>query len=220
LVQTKEERKAKIKEYYQTEQGKATRKRAEKKYKSSEHGKAKIKEYRSSEKGRAIIKEYEQTEKGKATIQRASKKYKSSKAGKAKIKEYTASKAGKASEKKFQSSEKGGKSMQLKVLKHFSKLHSNSYIPCCACCGENSHLDFLAIDHIIGRAEMNSIKELVEIGYKSVLISSGLNKWIIDNNYLSDLKTEYFQILCHNCNTSKGYPRNNNECIHKKNTPH
>ena len=217
MVQTKEERKAKIKEYYQTEQGKATRKRAEKKYKSSEHGKAKIKEYRSSEKGRAIIKEYEQTEKGKATIQRASKKYKSSKAGKAKIKEYTASKAGKASVKKFQSSEKGKKAIQLKVLKHFSKLHSNSYIPCCRCCGLNDHTDFLAVDHIQGKKQMDSIPELKKLGYSSE--DQELFKWIIDNNYLSDLKTEYFQILCHNCNFAKGYLKNNNECP-MKGKPH
>ena len=91
-------------------------------------------------------------------------------------------------------------SKRLKVLKHYSKNLSNSDIPCCNCCGENSHLEFLSIDHIMGKKEMDTIKELVKIKYSSKLIDIKLTRWIIKNNF-----PKYFQILCHNCNLSKGY---------------
>ena len=91
-------------------------------------------------------------------------------------------------------------SKRLKVLKHYSKNLSNSDIPCCNCCGENSHLEFLSIDHIMGKKEMDTIKELVKIKYSSELIDIKLTRWIIKNNF-----PKYFQILCHNCNLSKGY---------------
>jgi len=211
--QTDEERKAtksvKAKKYYSSEHGKTT----VKKYQQSEQGKANLKKYLASGARNASVKKYYQTEQGNATIQRASKKYKSSEKGKAKIKEYNASEHGKARMKKFQSSEKGKKAIQLKVLKHFSKLHSNSYIPCCRCCGLNDHTDFLAVDHIQGKKQMDSIPELKKLGYSSE--DQELFKWIIDNNYLSDLKTEYFQILCHNCNQAKAFLKNKNKCPHE-----
>ena len=68
-------------------------------------------------------------------------------------------------------------------------------------------MDFLSIDHILGKKEMDLIPELVEIGYSSKSNSGKLRKWIIDNNF-----PEYFQILCHNCNTAKGLKDNNNKC--------
>ena len=151
---------------------------------------AKAKKYYSSEQGKATVKKYEQSEKGKATGKRNS---------------FLA--------------EKRNQAIQLKVLRYYSKLHSNSEIPCCRCCGLNDHTDFLALDHIQGRYEMDSIHELVKIEYKSALFARDLFKWIKDNNYLSDLKTEYFQILCHNCNFAKGYLKNNNECP-MKGKPH
>ena len=177
------------KKYFSSEKGKTTNKKAQKKYSSSEKGKNFIKKYKSSGKNSVCQKKYSSSEKGKA------------------------------GQKKFKSSEKGSTSVQLKVLRHYSKLHSNSNISCCRCCGLNGHTDFLAIDHIQGRREMKSIKELVEIKYTSTLEGYALARWIIKNNYLLDLQTEYFQILCHNCNAAKGYPRNKGKCP-MENKPH
>ena len=89
--------------------------------------------------------------------------------------------------------------IRLKVLQYYSKLHSNSDIPCCSCCGLNSNLDFLAIDHIAGIKQMDSEPELVKLGYSSKLKTTTLQRWIIINNF-----PKGFQILCHNCNTAKG----------------
>ena len=108
---------------------------------------------------------------------------------------------------------------RLMIFQHYSKLHSNSDIPCCRCCGEKSHLDFLNIDHTLEKKKMDSIKELVEIGYSSKLGSISLDNWLIEHNYLLDFKTEYFQILCTKCNFAKGMKKNNNECP-MKGKPH
>ena len=89
---------------------------------------------------------------------------------------------------------------RLKVLQYYSKSLSNSDIPCCNCCGENYHIDFLAVDHILGKKEMDLMKEFVEIGYSSKLKDIRLSNWIINNNF-----PKCFQILCHNCNSAKGY---------------
>ena len=103
---------------------------------------------------------------------------------------------------------------RLKVLQTYSKRYSNSDIPCCRCCGENSFNEFLAIDHIIGRKEMDSIPELVKIGYSSKLKHKPLLVWIKNNNF-----PKGFQILCHNCNMAKGNSMDKNECP-MKNKPH
>ena len=94
--------------------------------------------------------------------------------------------------------------LRMEVFPHYSKIHSNSEIPCCRCCGENSNMEFLAIDHILGKKVMDSIPELIELGYSSKMKKNVLLNWIKNNNYLSNLQTEYFQILCHNCNVAKG----------------
>ena len=101
---------------------------------------------------------------------------------------------------------------RLKILETYSKRLSNSVIPCCKCCEKNSHVDFLAIDHIAGKKEMDSEPELVKLGYSSKLTSGSLERWIIANNF-----PPYFQILCHNCNTAKGLKDNNNQCPHEEN---
>ena len=100
---------------------------------------------------------------------------------------------------------------ELKTVKFVSldELLSNSDIPCCRCCKE-SNIDFLAIDHIAGRKQMDSEPELVKLGYSSKLEGSSLQKWIIKNNF-----PEGFQILCQNCNFSKGKKKNNNKCVHE-----
>ena len=99
---------------------------------------------------------------------------------------------------------------RLNILLHYSKYISNSNIPCCNCCGENSHVDFLALDHILGRKEMESIPELMELGYSSDFHPAQLTDWIIKNNF-----PEGFQILCVNCNFAKGMKKNNNQCPHE-----
>jgi hypothetical protein len=99
---------------------------------------------------------------------------------------------------------------RLKILSYYSKHISNSKIPCCNCCGENSHVDFLAIDHIAGKNQINSEHELIKLGYSSKLKGKGLINWIIENTY-----PEGFQILCHNCNVAKGLIGNNNICTHE-----
>jgi hypothetical protein len=98
---------------------------------------------------------------------------------------------------------------RLKIFQEYSKRLSKSDIPCCNCCGLNSHVDFLSIDHVLGRVEMDHIPELVEIGYSSKFTTVALRDWIVDNDF-----PEGFQILCHNCNFAKAYPRNNGKCPH------
>ena len=100
---------------------------------------------------------------------------------------------------------------RLKILQYYSKQLSKSNIPCCRCCGENFHINFLAVDHIAGKKEMDSEPELVELGYSSSWNTTELLKWIIKNNF-----PKGFQILCHNCNYAKGMKGNNNKCPHQK----
>jgi hypothetical protein len=99
---------------------------------------------------------------------------------------------------------------RLKILQHYSLSLSNSNIPCCNCCGENFDNDFLAIDHVLGRKEMESIPELVAIGYSSKLENESLMRWITKNNFPVG-----FMVLCHNCNQAKGMKKNNNKCPHE-----
>ena len=88
---------------------------------------------------------------------------------------------------------------RLKILQEYSQRLSNSNVPCCNCCGENSYIEFLDVDHILGKKEMDSIPELVAIGYSSKLVANKLKNWLIDNDF-----PEGFQILCKNCNGAKG----------------
>ena len=92
------------------------------------------------------------------------------------------------------------KENRLKVLQYYSKRLSKSNIPCCNCCGLNSHIEFLTVDHIEGRQEMDSEPELKKLKYMSKLSGTALVIWIIKNNF-----PKGFQILCHNCNQTKGY---------------
>ena len=74
--------------------------------------------------------------------------------------------------------------IKIQVMTHYSRGR-----PECACCGENFHIDFLALDHIKPRKEM---------GHKSSFTGIKIYRWIIKNDY-----PDGFQILCHNCNTAK-----------------
>ena len=80
-------------------------------------------------------------------------------------------------------------------------------IPKCVCCGVKGN-EFLAIDHIKGRKEMDSEPELKKIGYSSKLVSGKLYVWLRNNNF-----PKGFQILCHNCNFAKGKL---GKCPHQK----
>ena len=95
----------------------------------------------------------------------------------------------------------------MKILLEYSKRLSKSDIPCCNCCKTSSHVDFLAIDHIAGKKEMDSEPVLLELGYSSKLETGGLTDFIIKNNF-----PEGFQILCTNCNFAKGMKKNKNKC--------
>lgn len=69
------------------------------------------------------------------------------------------------------------------VLKYYSdgKLE-------CKCCKENMY-EFLCIDHING------------IGSKERRLQGNVYNWAIKNNFPKNV----FQVLCHNCNMSKGF---------------
>ena len=166
--------------------------------------KAQKKEYRLRPEVRAKTKEYN----SRPEVKEMQKAYQQSPEGKAKSKTYSQRPENLTKEK--------DKRMNLRstVLETYSKLLSNSDIPCCNCCGINAHLDFLAIDHIAGRQEMDSKHELVKLGYSSKFLGIVLQKWIIDNNF-----PEGFQILCQNCNMAKGMKKNNNKCP-LENKPH
>ena len=79
--------------------------------------------------------------------------------------------------------------IKLEILTYYSKKISKSEIPCCACCGENSSITFLALDHIEGRKSM---------GHKRGFTGIKIYKWIVKNDF-----PDGFQVLCHNCNTAK-----------------
>jgi len=99
--------------------------------------------------------------------------------------------------KKNVEEKKRRKIWKLKTFSVYSKRHSNSEIPCCRCCGQNSHIDFLTVDHIDGRK--NLPKE------QKHLVAHGLISWLTRKNY-----PEGYQILCWNCNMAKG----DKECPH------
>jgi len=146
-------------------------------------------------------------------------KYLASPKGKIAIDKLNNSENAKTSRKKYELSSKGHDrqkiyrdKLRLIVLKHYSKTLSNSNIPCCNCCGENFHIDFLAVDHVMGKLQMNFEPNLVKLGYSSKLTPRALPLWIINNNFPNG-----FQILCSNCNFAKGMIKNNNKCPHENN---
>jgi hypothetical protein len=69
-------------------------------------------------------------------------------------------------------------------------IHYGGSPPKCVCCGED-HIEFLAIDHINGGGNKHR-RQLS--GNREIYL------WLIKNNFPNG-----FQILCHNCNLSKGF---------------
>jgi hypothetical protein len=214
----KPENKAKKKAYEQSSQRKLMRKKSydkpENKAKRKEvrdrpENKAKKKEYGQRPENKAKDKEYRGRPEVKARREAYSKVFRSKSENKAKAQARRDKPENKAKAKNDRDTSR------LKVLQYYSKLHSNSDIPCCRCCGLNEHIDFLSLDHIAGKHEMNSEPELIKLGYNSEWNTHVLSRWIVDKNYLLDLKKDYFQILCHNCNFTKGLTKNNNKCSHE-----
>ena len=62
----------------------------------------------------------------------------------------------------------------------------------CVCCGE-TQVEFLAIDHVNGDGK----KHREEMGSKN---GGKIYLWLIRHNF-----PDGFQVLCHNCNMSKGF---------------
>jgi len=227
------ESKAKRKEYASTPEAKAKRKERSQRpevkekvraYKSTPDAKAKRKATRNKIENKVKEKEYASRPevKAKALLNSAkperkakkkeySKKYNAIYYSTPEAKAKKSTPEYKAYLKKYQ---KKDDDQRLKILQGYSKRLSNSDIPCCNCCGLNEYLDFLALDHIIGKKQMDSIPELVKLGYSSQMVTKELFSWIIDNDF-----PDGFQILCHNCNFAKGYPRNNGKCP-LENKPH
>ena len=234
MVQTKEELKAKNKAREQTPERKAKRKevrdrpenqakRKEKRdrpeykekrklYNATPERIAKQRQRAENPENKAKNKAREQTPQHKAkrklynaTPERIAKRKErqSRPENKAKKKEFESKPENKAKKNKIRLDKR------LKVLQYYSKRLSKSDIPCCNCCGQNSHTEFLAIDHIAGKKQMDSEPELRKIGYSSKLDGSTLVKWIMDNDF-----PEGFQILCTNCNSAKGYSKDN-KCPHE-----
>ena len=155
MVQTEEERKAKEKARRQTPEYKAKKKEQDKKYRASPKGKAKRKRAK-------------QTPEYKEWAKKHAKEYHRNPEVKNREMEI------RNRPENLTSAKNERDTRRLKILKHYSKLHSNSNIPCCNCCGENFHVDFLAIDHIRGSKQMDLEPELKKLKYSSKLRAQNL----------------------------------------------
>ena len=180
MVQSKKERKAYLKDYYSRPEIKAHRKKLAKKYNARLEIKAHRKKYSAKPENVMKRKDYANSPKGKATA-----------------KAFNRTPQRKAQWKKFRDklenkAKRVNRTLKLKfeVFSVYSKRHSNSDIPCCRCCKDSSHIEFLAVDHIHGRKHLP--KEEQTLGGRD------MNNWLKKNNY-----PEGFQILCSNCNFAK-----------------
>jgi len=88
--------------------------------------------------------------------------------------------------------------LKYKAFLGYSKKIKHKKIPTCFCCGENSSLDFLTMDHKQGKKQMLKNKKLRKLGYSHKRTGKSLNNWLIANNF-----PDGFQILCWNCNVTK-----------------
>jgi hypothetical protein len=215
------EAKARAKELAKTPEAKAKLKKrlARPEVKARRKAQQTSPEYKAKQKARdarpevyAKRKEYNARPENKARY----KEYASRPEVKARKKEYMKSERGQVSLKKYYSGDKAkalkasNELKRLTILQKYSKRLSNSNIPCCNCCGENSHIDFLEIDHIAGKKQMDYEPELIKLGYTSKLKNIKWYNWLIDNNF-----PKGFQILCKNCNQAKAFLKNKNKCPHE-----
>ena len=68
-------------------------------------------------------------------------------------------------------------------------IHYGGLPPVCSCCGENK-VEFLGIDHINGHGNE----------HRKSMKGTNIYRWLIKNDF-----PEGYQVLCHNCNLSKGF---------------
>ena len=122
MVISKEERKTKKKEYSVRYNARPEVIAKRKEYYASPGVKAKMKEYRSRPEVKAKMKEYS----ARHEVQERKKEYNARPEVKVK-------RSKSAKEKKD--------NVKMEVYLHYSKIHSNSDIPCCRCCGLNSHIE-------------------------------------------------------------------------------
>ena len=92
--------------------------------------------------------------------------------------------------------------LKLEVYSKLSKRDSNSDIPCCNCCGENSDIRFLVIDHVYGRSHLPKNERKLLGGRTAARVKK--------NGYPDD-----YQILCWNCNEAKMISKDN-KCPHQR----
>lgn len=83
----------------------------------------------------------------------------------------------------------GQRRARIEALTHYS-----GGTPKCACCGE-THIEFLAIDHIAGGG--NRHRESIGMGKGR---GGSLAFWLRKNGY-----PEGYRVLCHNCNMAIGH---------------
>lgn len=76
----------------------------------------------------------------------------------------------------------------------------DNYGGSCVCCGENEYY-FMTIDHILGGGSSRINKNHLTAG-------NTFYRWLRNNDYPTDL----YQLLCYNCNCSKGHY---GQCYHK-----
>ena len=92
-----------------------------------------------------------------------------------------------------------GKNYRQEIKELVYNHYGNGVIEC-ACCREKE-IDFLSLDHIYNNGGKHRKK--TGGGYK-------IFTWAIQNNF-----PPIFQLLCMNCNFSKGKRGNNGKCIHQ-----
>ena len=88
--------------------------------------------------------------------------------------------------------------LKKKVMLAYSKKYLKKNGLYCFCCRKRLHLDFLTMDHVKGRKQMEKDKQLRKIGYMASREGPSLNNWLMKNKL-----PKGFQVLCWNCNTTK-----------------
>ena len=86
------------------------------------------------------------------------------------------------------------------VMKLFTKQKNDKTM--CQCCKEYFLPHFFDVDHIHGKQEISSVKQLQMIDYSPKKHGKSLLKWLMTHK---DKKIIYkhFQMLCINCNRAK-----------------
>jgi len=92
---------------------------------------------------------------------------------------------------KTRSATLAGRATRIAYNVRLRKLVLEHYGGKCACCGE-TYYEFLAMDHIEGGGSIHH-KELRKLGIS-------ICNWLKKNNF-----PEGFRVLCHNCNSAKGF---------------